>query len=101
MGSDWAPAVFLSIVTITTGAVILLRPVAKRLGDFLEVLIQERRQALEARVDLQGLTKRFDVLEERVHFTERLLAGHDDPLASAAQAGAPQLGSRAEANRGG
>lgn len=97
MGGDWAPAVFLSVLTITTGGVILLRPVARRLGDFLEVLIQEKRQALEARADLQGLSKRFDLLEERVHFTEGML-GHQAPLPAAAEAAAPQLASGTEAN---
>lgn len=58
----------------------LLRPIARRLGQLLDVLIQERRHALDARTDVQSLAKRVELLEDRLQFTERLLsAGKGTP----------------------
>lgn len=74
MGSEWAPAVFSIILVLTTGGVILLRPLVKRLGELMDVTIQERRRALESEGDVQQLARRFELLEERVRFTEGLLS---------------------------
>jgi hypothetical protein len=76
------------VVVITIGGVILLRPISKHLGQYLEAKANERK-ALGQRAPedwdrlfatLEGLAARMDSMEERQEFTERLLAkpGKDD-----------------------
>jgi len=63
---------------ITTGAVILLRPIARRLGEYLEVLAQEKRMAMRSddstrlQQALDEVSQRLALLEERVEFAEKL-----------------------------
>jgi len=67
---------------VVTGAVLLLRPISKRLGMYLEVLAEERRRAtLAPQPDnerlisvLETLDRRLARLEERQEFTEALLS---------------------------
>ncbi len=70
---------------LTVGGVILLRPIVRRLGEFLEVLISEKRgqqQSLQAPaspgVGVQRLEERLEQrlerLEERLEFTEQMLS---------------------------
>ena len=70
---------------VTTAAVILLRPITKRLGSYLEVLAEERRRALmsapldrsdTARIaqSLENLEKRLATVEDQQDFTQRLLS---------------------------
>jgi hypothetical protein len=70
------------VFILTVGGVILLRPMMKRLGEFLEVLIQDKRR-LGGRVTApsavnEALEQRISLLEERVEFTERLLRAPAD-----------------------
>jgi hypothetical protein len=70
---------------LTTGGVILLRPIASRLGAYLEVLAEERRQALQKNAGrstadshrmlavLEAMDERMQRLEDRQDFTDRLL----------------------------
>ena len=77
-----APMVASVVLFITVGAVILFRPITKRLGSYLEVLAEERRQpvappaAPDARVldALESIERRMARLEERQAFTDALLA---------------------------
>ena len=82
--NDVAPMVMGVVFFVMTGAVIILRPIAKRLGNYLEVLADERRRALEQkpseRIDttrvvslLESLDQRLVQLEERQEFTDKLL----------------------------
>jgi hypothetical protein len=63
---------------ITTGAVILLWPITRRLGEYLEVLVQEKRMTMRSddstRVQqaLEEVSQRLALLEERVEFAEKL-----------------------------
>ena len=70
------------VVVLTIGGIILLRPVSKHLGQYLEAKANERK-ALGQRAPedwdrlfatLEGLATRMDTLEERQDFTERLLS---------------------------
>jgi len=70
------------VVVLTIGGIILLRPISKHLGQYLEARANERK-ALGQRspedwdrlfATLEGLASRVDSLEERQDFTERLLA---------------------------
>jgi hypothetical protein len=72
MGPEFAPAVFLSVLTLTVGGVVLLRPLAKRLAKYLEMLIRERRELIDARPDVEALGRRLKELEERLEFSEQL-----------------------------
>ena len=75
---------FLMTVTlvVTIGAVVLLKPLMRNLGNFLEAKAEERK-GLGGRSQedwdrlfnsLEGLGSRLDALEERQDFTEKLLA---------------------------
>jgi hypothetical protein len=70
------------VVVLTIGGIILLRPISKHLGQYLEAKANERK-ALGQRAPedwdrlfatLEGLATRMDTLEERQDFTERLLS---------------------------
>ena len=63
---------------LTAGGVLVLRPIAKRLGGILELFTKERRSGMEADVRrtrelLEQMDARLHVIEERQDFTERLL----------------------------
>lgn len=63
---------------MTVGGVLVLRPIAKRLGDILELFTKERRSGVEAEVRqtrklLEQMDARLHLIEERQDFTERLL----------------------------
>jgi hypothetical protein len=89
--NDVAPMVVGVTFFIITGLVILLRPISKKLGAYLEVLAEERRRSLSeqpvSRVEserivqvLEGLDNRLARLDERQEFTDRLLV--DRPRAA-------------------
>ena len=63
---------------MTVGGVLVLRPLAKRLGDILELFTKERSSGVEADVRqtrelLEQMDARLHLIEERQDFTERLL----------------------------
>lgn len=80
---DWsevAPMVVGVVFILTVGGVALLRPIAKRVGDLLEIMAREKQQGLESDVHqirdlLETMNARLQLMEERQDFTERLLAG--------------------------
>ena len=69
---------------LTVGAVAILRPLTSRLGKLLEVMARERTPALRnpaedadsqrLRALLEHVSRRLDLMEERLDFTERLLS---------------------------
>jgi hypothetical protein len=83
---ELAPMLVAIFFIVTTGGVILLRPISKKLGTYLEVLAEERRRALDQkapveRVDTARLTAALERIEDRLtqvernqDFTEKLLA---------------------------
>lgn len=87
---DWefvAPMVVGVVLILTVGGVALLRPVAKRLGALLDVMVLEktrRSQADDRRLleTMGTLNDRLSLLEERQDFTERLI-GRGDPTEKA------------------
>lgn len=80
---DWnevAPMIVSVVFIVTTGGVLLLRPIAKRLGDILEIMAREKQEGLQNDVGhirdlLETMNARLQLLEERQDFTERLLSG--------------------------
>jgi hypothetical protein len=82
MDMEWeilAPTVMFVVFVLTTGGVLILRPIAKRIGDLLELYASDRREGLQSEVQqmrdlLETVNARMQLLEERQEFTERLLA---------------------------
>lgn len=73
-----APMVVSVVLILTVGGVALLRPVAKRLGALLDVMVMEKTrvsQADDGRLveSIETLHDRLALLEERQDFTERLI----------------------------
>ena len=72
---------------LTTGGVLIFRPITKRLGALLEVMTQERLAARNApppelgqvRDLLAGIDARLSALEERQDFAEALLSTGEPP----------------------
>ena len=80
---DWdniAPMIVAVVFILTVGGVMVLRPIAKRVSDLLELYARDRSQGLENDVGhmkdlLETMNARLRLMEERQDFTERLLAG--------------------------
>ena len=74
-----APMVMSVVLILTVGGVLILRPIAKRLGGLLEVMTRERldgsqKQELgHVRELLETMNQRLQLIEERQEFTDRLL----------------------------
>jgi hypothetical protein len=75
-----APMVFAIILTLTVGGVILLKPIANKLGHLLEAMAKERNEPqlgneiAHIRDLLETTNARLALLEERQEFTEALLS---------------------------
>jgi hypothetical protein len=72
------PTVFI----LTVGAVVILRPIAKRLTDLIELYSRDRQAGIQSDVQqirdlLETMNARLQLIEERQDFTERLLASGD------------------------
>lgn len=78
---DWeeiAPMIVAVVFIVTTGAVVILRPIAKRLTDLIELYSRDRQTGLGGDVQhirdlLETMNARLQLMEERQDFTERLL----------------------------
>lgn len=74
-----APMVFAVILTLTIGGVILLKPIANKLGHLLEAMAKEKNEPQlgpdigHLRDLLETTNARLALLEERQEFTEALL----------------------------
>jgi hypothetical protein len=75
-----APMIMGIVFTVTVGGVILLKPIANKLGYLLEAMARERSEprAVEElthiRELLETMNGRLSLLEERQDFTDALLA---------------------------
>lgn len=77
-----APMAVSIVLILTVGGVALLRPIAKRLGDLLEVMVKERRnprfdELSQIRELLETTSQRLALLEQRQDFAESLLASRE------------------------
>lgn len=73
-----APMVVLIVFMLTTGGVILLRPISKRLSDLLEIYAREKdagaaRELRQMRELFETMDQRLRLIEERQDFTEKML----------------------------
>jgi hypothetical protein len=85
---------------VCIAAVMIFRPLTKRIGLILEAIYQERRRPAE-RPDLAHLTRllervsdRMDGIEDRLDFTERMLEANGSH-----GSGSPQNGSHGPVTR--
>ena len=83
-GEILAPLILTVVLTLTVGGVLLLRPIAKRLGDIAELMLREKQGGTESELRRMGdlletVDARMTLLEDRQDFTERLLASPDRP----------------------
>jgi len=75
-----APLIFAIILTLTVGGVILLKPIANKLGHLLEAMAKEKAEPkLGGDIDhirdlLETMNARLALMEERQDFTDALLA---------------------------
>ena len=75
---------------VTTGGVLIFRPLSKRLGTLLEVMTQQKLRAANAdphdsvriRELLTSIDSRLTLLEERQDFAEALISAGDTKLLS-------------------
>ena len=77
-----APLILTVVLTLTVAGVVLRRPIAKRLGDIVELMIRGKQVEAEGELRRMGdlletVSARMALLEERQDFTERLLASPD------------------------
>jgi hypothetical protein len=79
---DVAPMVLGVTFFVVSGLVILLRPISKRLGVYLEVLAEQKRLVPQQAPEdprvlnaLENIERRMARLEERQAFTDALLSG--------------------------
>jgi hypothetical protein len=68
------------VFILTAGGVFILRPIAKRAGELLDLYTRDKQSGLEGEVRqirdlLETTNARLHLLEERQDFTERLLSG--------------------------
>ena len=78
---DWEALTALvvpSLFIVTVGGVIVLRPIASRLGILLEAMAREKsgspsEETRRLRETVETMNDRLSLLEERQDFTERLI----------------------------
>ena len=74
--------VVIVVFIITVGAVAVLRPIGRRLGDIVEIMLRGKQGGTEGELRrvgdlLETVSARMALLEERQDFTERMLASPD------------------------
>ncbi len=87
---DWefvAPMIVMIVGIVTIGGVLVLRPIAKRVSDLLELYARDKQSGLTSEVSqmrdlLETMNARFQLLEERQDFTERLLSSGKEETSS-------------------
>jgi hypothetical protein len=84
------PMVVMVTAILTTGGVLIFRPITKRLGSLLEVMTAQKLRAASTPVDandtarirelLTSIDGRLNLLEERQDFAEALISAGDTRL---------------------
>ena len=92
---DWefiAPMIVAIVFIMTVGGVAVLRPIAKRISELLELCARDRTTGIESDVHqirdlLETMDARLHLIEKRQDFTERLLSSgkRSDASESAAE----------------
>ena len=74
-----APMIVMIVLIMTVGGVAVLRPIAKRISELLELYARDRTTGIESDVHqirdlLETMEARLHLMEERQDFTEKLLS---------------------------
>ena len=83
-----APMIVMCTLILTTGGVLILRPISRRLGSYLDAATQARLKATPeadmARIHdvLSSIDGRLNQIEERQDFAEALISAADPKLLS-------------------
>ena len=78
---DWevfGPMMVAVVLIITSGGVLVLRPISKRLSEVLALYARERQAGVQQEVSqlrdlLETINARLELIEDRQDFTERLI----------------------------
>lgn len=90
MSPEIYPTIVMVTAILTTGGVLVFRPISRRLGALLEVMTQQKLKAGAAdpgesariRELLVSIDSRLTLLEERQDFAEALMSAGDTKLLS-------------------
>ena len=79
-----APMVMSVVLILTVGGVLVLRPIAKRMADLVELYAKDRQSGLQTEIHqmrdlLETMNARLQLMEERQDFTERLIGSGEKP----------------------
>ena len=90
-----APMIVSVVFIVTVGGVAVLRPIAKRVSDLLELYARDRRDGVESEVHqvrdlLETMDARLRLMEDRQDFTERLIGSGEKGPEEAAEATGPR-----------
>jgi hypothetical protein len=83
-----APMIVFCTLIVTTGGVLILRPISRRLGSYLDAATQARLKSTPesemARIHdvLNSIDGRLNQIEERQDFAEALISASDPKLLS-------------------
>jgi hypothetical protein len=90
----------------SVAVVMILRPITKRLGGLIEVVTRDKVQARTADTNnervvmlLEHMSRRMELIEERLDFTERLVGGSRNATDTRRQFGRPGAEPRLEVER--
>jgi hypothetical protein len=94
-----APVVVSIALFVTTGAVLIFRPLTKRLGDRIAasskqptIVHADEAELARMRQALEETNARLELMEQRLDFTERLLTGPREGTAIPGSAARGRLG---------
>jgi hypothetical protein len=87
---DFAILIVMVTAILTTGGVLILRPISKRIGALLEVMTQQKLKLanndpydlVRIRESLASIDGRLNTLEERQDFAEALISSGESRLLS-------------------
>jgi hypothetical protein len=94
---DWdliAPMIVSVVLILTVGGVAVLRPIAKRVSDLLELYARDRHSGVESEVHqirdlLETMNARLQLMEDRQDFTERLIGSGSEVAAPSRRGTSP------------
>ena len=86
-----APMFVTTVLILTVGGVLILRPVSKRLGGLIELMIEERKVGGDAELGqirdlLETTNARLSLLEERQDFSEQIMKSRSERTLPASEA---------------
>ena len=89
MDPGFAPMIVMVTGIVTTGGVLILRPIAKHLAAYLQAMTEQSRlgsghgpqEMAQLRDTLSAVESRLALLEERQNFTENLLTSRREQQA--------------------